>query len=250
MRFGKWIAGGIGWATAGPIGALVGFALGSIFDSAMGQEIEVADSTRSRTTYSRRNQTGTGDFASALLVLTAAVMKADGKVVRSELDYVRRFFTANFGEARSATMVRTLRDVLKQDVKVRPVCLQIRANMPHPQRIQLLDFLFGIAKADGHVDQSELVLLRTIAMYLGISSYDFGTQRAMHQKPTAKSDYQVLGVPSSATDDEVKKAYRKLAKKHHPDKVASLGEEIQQAAQEKFQKIQRAYDNISKSRGM
>jgi DnaJ like chaperone protein len=59
-----------------------------------------------------------------------------------------------------------------------------------------------------------------------------------------------LEIDSSATDDEVKKAYRKQAMKHHPDKVSHLGEEIRKAAEEKFQKLNEAYERIKSARGI
>lgn len=232
----------------GPLGGVLGFAIGSLFDNA--SDIEggaTQQQTRGRT-YGR-TRTGAGDFAFSLLVLSATVMRADGKVKRSELDYVKRYFTQNFGEAKAQEMVQALREVLKQDFSVRQVCLQIRANMTHPMRLQLLQYLFGIAEADGKVDVAERRVLQTIATYLGISPKDYGSHEAMYVKQT-DSDYKILEINKSATDDEVKKAYRKMAKKYHPDKVSTLGEEFQKAAKEKFQRVQQAYDNICKSRGI
>jgi DnaJ like chaperone protein len=69
-------------------------------------------------------------------------------------------------------------------------------------------------------------------------------------KQNLDADYEILGVESSASDDDIKKAYRKMAVRYHPDKVASLGEEYQKGAKEKFQRIQEAYENIKKARGL
>ena len=120
--------------------------------------------------------------------------------------------------------------------------------MPHSERLQIIHYLFGISKADGHVHESELQTIHTIANYLGVSSADFNSLKAMYFRDT-NSDYLILEITSSASDDEVKKAYRKMAVKFHPDKVAALGEEVQKAANEKFQKVQSAYENIKKQRG-
>ena len=254
MRFVKWIGGGLGWAMGGPIGGILGFAIGALVDNATGTDIDPFDTASNRRGYQRgyqRQHTRAGDFAGALLVLSAAVMRADGRVMKSELDYVKGYFTREFGPERSAELVKALREVLKQDFSVRQVCLQIRLNMTHPQRLALLQYLFGIAQADGRMDPAERRLLQTIATYLGISVKDFGSHEAMYEsRPTRESDYKILEISPNATNDEVKKAYRKMAKKYHPDKVSTLGEEFQKAAKEKFQRVQEAYDNISTSRGM
>ena len=247
MKFGKFIGGGLGWALGGPIGALVGFALGAAFDNA---KIETgADGMP--TVDTPRGGTTQGDFAVVLVVLSAAVMKADGKILRSELNYVREFFTRQFGKTESDHQMKLLRDVLNKEIPVRQVCLQIKSQMPHALRLQLMHYLFGIADADGHIDDSEVVMIKRIASYLGISPSDFESIRAMFQKgPSKENAYKILEIDPSVTDDQVKKAYRRMAVKYHPDKVSSLGEEFQLAAKEKFQKVQEAYETIKKERGM
>jgi DnaJ like chaperone protein len=120
--------------------------------------------------------------------------------------------------------------------------------MPHAERLQLIHYLFGISKADGHVHPSELETIASISGYLGVSQADFESLKAMYFKDT-HSDYKILEVEEAATDDEIKKAYRKMAVKFHPDKVAALGDEVQHAAKEKFQRVQEAYENIKKQRG-
>ena len=121
--------------------------------------------------------------------------------------------------------------------------------MPHSERLQIIHYLFGISKADGHVDELELNTIATIANYLNVSSADFNSLKAMYFKDI-NSDYKILEIEANAGDEDVKKAYRKMAVKFHPDKVAALGEEVQKAAKEKFQKVQQAYENIKKQRGL
>ena len=94
-KFGKWIGGGLGWTFGGPIGALVGFAVGSALDTAFTGEDE------NTSAYQRYKKTKPGDFGVSLLVLIAAVMKADGKVVKSELNYVKQYFLKQFGSEQS-----------------------------------------------------------------------------------------------------------------------------------------------------
>ena len=128
------------------------------------------------------------------------------------------------------------------------ICNDIRTKMSPEVRVQLVHYMFGIAKADGNVDESEMKVIQNIAQKLGVSQTDFESLKNMFYRDV-NSDYKILGVTASATDDEVKKAYRKMAISHHPDKVASMGEEYQKGAQEKFMKIQEAYENIKKTRG-
>ena len=219
IKFGKWLGGGLGWAIGGPLGAILGFSLGSAFDAA---------SVTVKTESGRLNAPGVGDFAASLLVLSAAVMKSDGKTLKSELDYVRKFFVAQFGESNAQQQMLALQQLLKQDIPLQDICNQIRHYMPHAERLQLIHYLFGIAKADGHVATAEKDIIATIANYLGVSSADFNSLKAMYFRDT-HSDFNILEITPSATDEEVKKAYRKMAVKYHPDKVLALGEDVQKA---------------------
>jgi DnaJ like chaperone protein len=183
----------------------------------------------------------------SLLVLVAAVMKADGKVLKSELDYVKKFMVHNFGEASAQEAIKMLKDLLNQTIPVNEVCLQIKQNMNYSARLQMVHFLFGIAQADGHVDPTEQNLITHICNQMGIGTSDFESIQAMFV-PNTDSDYKILEIERTATDDEVKKAYRRMAMKYHPDKVSALGEEVENAAKEKFQKVNQAYENIKKER--
>ncbi len=252
-NYGKWIGGGLGWAIGGPIGALFGFFAGSLFD---GGGIEVDSRRINPGQY--RHQTGVGDFQMSLVILAAAVMKADKSIKKSELEYVKAFFIRQFGVESTKEQMLALRDVLQQEIPVRQVCEQIRFNMQHPLRLQLIHFLFGISQADGHVHADEVREINRIAHYLGISQKDFESIKAMFyggggargKRPTSTVNaYKILEIDKSATDAEVKKAYRKMALKFHPDKVTTLGAEFKRAAKEKFQKVQDAYETIKDLRG-
>lgn len=241
-KFGKWLGGGLGWAVGGPIGAIFGFMIGSMFDGS--SEIM---KTGTRTGYS--GQTTAGGYVMSLLVLTASVMKADGKILKSELDYVKKFMVHNFGEASATEAVRLLRDLLDQNIPVDEVCRQIKQNMNYSARLQLLHFLFGIAIADGQVDANERQLIDYISRAMGLTDKDFESIQAMFV-PSTEADYKILEIEPSATDEEVKKAYRRMAMKYHPDKVGHLGEDFQKAANEKIQSVNKAYENIKKERKM
>src|ERR1035437_7343813 len=242
-KFAKWLGGGLGWALGGPMGAILGFALGSMVDES---EVSVSTSSGNRTFAQRHS---VNDFTASLLVLSAAVMKSDGKVTKSELDFVRNFFIRQFGEQTANQDMLLLREMLKRDIPVHEVDAQIKPFMPLASRLQLIHYLYGLSNADGNLDQSEISTIEQIAYHLGIASADMNSIKAMYYRDK-ESDYKILEITDDVSDEEVKKAYRKMALKFHPDKVAQEGEEVQRAATEKFKKVQEAYENIKKRRGM
>ena len=197
----------------------------------------------------QQRSTASSDVPTMLIALSAAVMKADGKVLRSELDFVKGFFAQQFGPQFNQQHLKTLKSFLDSgNIPLAKICQDIRMRMKPEVRVQLLHYLFGIAKADGDVADSEIRVIQKISDMMGISSVDFESVKNMFYR-NVNSDYKVLGVEESATDDEVKKAYRKMAIKFHPDKVAQMGEEYQKGAKEKFQMINDSYDAIKKRRG-
>ena len=236
-KYRKFLGGTLGWVFGGPIGAIIGFGLGWMLDS--------ADSIDGKKGYSTTTR---GDFAVSLLVMIAAVMKADGKVLKSELDYVRAFLGSKFGAASTKEALQMLRDLLKQDIPLEQVSYQVRDRMAYPSRLELLHLLYGVAGADGQYHKTELEVIAQIAFYMDISSADQQSIRNMFVAET-NSAYKILGIDKSASIDEIKKAYRKLAVENHPDKVEYLGEDIRQDAEDKFQKINEAYEKIKKERG-
>jgi len=239
-HFGKWIGGGLGWAMGGPIGGLLGFLVGSVIDNT---------TVRSSGYASQDNRTTPGTFGVSLLVLIAAVMKADGKVVRSELDYVKQFFVRQFGSNSATEATMMLKDILKQEIPLRDVCQQISRNMDYSSRLQLIHLLFNVSLADRQIHPSETGIIENISGYIGISSADFISIKNMFI-PETDSSYKILEIDPSATDEEVKKAYRRMAMKYHPDKVSHLGEDFKKVADEKFKKVNEAYERIKNERNM
>lgn len=192
----------------------------------------------------------TNDVPTMLMALSAAVMKADGKVLKAELNYVKAFFNQQFGPQFSQQHLQTLKRFLdSNEIPLQRICNDIRMRMQPEVRVQLLHYMFGIAKADGDVSPSEINVIGRIANMLGVSQSDFESVKNMFYR-NVDSDYKVLGLEPDATDEEVKKAYRKMAIKFHPDKVSQMGEEYEKGAKEKFQQIQDSYDAIKKRRGM
>ena len=231
--------GGLGWVLGGPIGAIIGYSLGSM----KGQ------SNYSNNYFDSKSYPSTqpGDFMVSLLVLFGAVMKADRKMLKSELDFVKTFLAKEFNSKQVQDFMALFRDILKQNYPISDVCKQIARSMDHPSRLELIHILFGLSLSDGNIHPNEEKLIHTISNYLNINKNDFSSIRAMFIKDI-ESDYKILEIPKSSTDEQIKKAYRKMAIKYHPDKVSHLGEEVKNLAEEKFKMVNQAYSNIKNSR--
>lgn len=256
----KWITGLLGWASMGPIGALIGYLLGSVVESGMDAVRNLSSGSQpSGGTYPGQQSSGrTGGYSAAeqrnsfmvsLLVLSSAVIRADGRFLQSEYDYVKDFIRRNFGAGAEDDAMRILKDLNAKDINIYSVGPQIAANMNYSQRLQLFHYLADLANVDGEVCSQERDVLQVIATTIGLSSTDAESILAMFSRAD-ESAYTVLGITPSASDDEVKKAYRSLAMKYHPDKVAQLGPDVQKAAEEKFRKIQAAYEKVKSERGI
>jgi DnaJ like chaperone protein len=258
----KWIGAALGFYLTrfSFFGAFLGFLFGSFIDNFQRAAKYVNQSgERSQRGYSSaqdifdfyQRQSQQYDFPTMLLALSAAVMKADGSVKKSELEFVKAFLKQQFGPQFNQTHLQTLKSFIDQreSIPLSQICGDIRSRMRTEVRIQLLHYLFGIAKSDGQVSQSEMSMLKNIAQLMGVPQMDFTSVQNMFHRNT-ESDYKVLGIEKDATDQEVKKAYRKMAVRYHPDKVAQMGEEYQKGAKEKFQRIQESYENIKKERNI
>lgn len=248
----KWLGASLGWAFGGPIGAIIGLAIGSTVDNmASGNKnlnLKQGQRRQRSTTYTKQ-QTQSGDFEVSLLILASIVIKADGKQDQRELDFVRQQFASMYGKERANKAFKLFKNINKQtNIPTRQVCLQIKQMMNHASRLQLLHFLFGIAKADELVSESEVRQIYTISGYLGVNNRDFESIKAMFYNGI-ESAYKILEIEKNASAIEIKKAYRKMAKKYHPDKVIHLGKEHQKGAEEKFRQVQQAYEQLQKEHG-
>lgn len=241
--FGKWLAGGLGLVLGGPMGAIIGFALGSLFEGS-------STTGSQQGTYTRTSRaTSEGDFKMSLLVMIACVMKADGNVQKAELNVVKRFLVTNFGEEGALEALQILKRLLDQPLNEREMAMQINQFMNYSAKLQLVHFLFDVAYSDGHVNAAELRVIQTIASIFRITAADFESLKAPYVKNVDKDwAYKALEIEPSATIDEIKKAYRRMAMKYHPDKVNSLGEDVKKSATEKFRAINEAYEQLKKDR--
>lgn len=264
MAAGKWIGGILGFMSGGALGALAGVALGALFDYGVRAVNEEDAGSGRHDGKERQRQYYEGQrnsFLFSLLVLASYVIKADGKVMHSEMEYVRGFLRSNFGEAAVEQGNRILLSLFDEQKRmnarnpyafrdvIRRSCGQIAANLDYAQRLQLLSFLVMISKADGAVSSEEVAALREIEQFMGMDRGEADAMLSLEGGSIGDA-YSVLGVSPDASDEEVRKAYRKLALKHHPDRVAALGDDIRRAAEKKFQEINEAKERIYKARGM
>lgn len=246
----KYIGAIIGFAYRGLLGAVAGYVIGTLLDSLFFNK-KGATATGGRSPFSRAEQTVTpGDFELNLLSLCSIVIKADGQVSQREMDYVRQYFVQAYGKDRANATFRTFNEVIKKrEINVERICTYLTQRTRREVRLQIVHFLFGIAQADGTVSTLEVNQISQIAGYLMLSRGEFESIKAMFFK-NAESAYKILEIEKSATDAEVKKAYREMAKKYHPDKLQHMDEAYRQGAEEKFTKVQEAYETIQKERGM
>ena len=228
MSKAKWIGAAAGWFFAGPIGGIIGYHLGKKF---FNKKVN--------------NQKG---FEISLLILSSMVIKSDGKVLKTELNYVKQFFTKTFGLQKSNEYFKVFNNL---NSRLRQVCLQINTHVNHSSRLEIIHFLFGIAASDNEIHLKEIETIKRISNYMNINAYDFESIKSMLlAKKSADSEkwYKILGVNKNATDSEVKKAYRKMALKYHPDKLTGVSEDIKKLATQKFQAVKEAYEQINKER--
>lgn len=243
----RWFLGLLGMVYFRWPGAILGFVIGSVIDNMnAGKTYNRGGSIFGRTA----TQNIPAEFELKLLALASVVIKADGKVDQSELDYVRRYFVQAYGKERANTTFRLFNDQIKKSgVSAVNLAQELKAYLRYESRLQVLHFLFSVAKADGLVSESEVKQLEIIARAIGLNLNDFNSIKAMFFDQPDRA-YEILEVPKTATDAEIKKAYRTMVKKYHPDKLQDMDEAYRKGAEEKFRAVQEAYERIQKERGL
>ncbi|MGK0385451.1 MAG: DnaJ like chaperone protein [Patiriisocius sp.] len=236
-------------------GAIAGFFLGSFIDKMNGSKRRGAGQRSQRDIFNdvfdqqRGKTVNPADFEINLLSLASFVIKADGTVSQSELDYVRQYFVQAYGKERANATFKVFNDVIKKsDMSSQRIAAVLRSKTRYESRLQILHFLFSIANADGTVTTSEVNVIQQIAGYLAIQSADFQSIKAMFFT-NPDSAYKILEIEKTATVAEIKKAYRTMAKKYHPDKLIDMDEAYKKGAEDKFRKVQESYEQLQKERG-
>lgn len=253
--WGKVVGGMAGFALGGPLGALMGAVAGHM----------MVDKNRQR---GRARLTGGGHFGAAgiadrqaaftlaVIVLGAKMAKADGRVTVDEIRAFREVFHIPPEEAEAVG--RLFNEAKREAAGFEPYAAQIAQLFGHDRLLleELLGGLFHIARAGGGVNDAELRFLRQVADIFGFDGRAFERIRATHAGAAAGGvdgdPYAVLGIRRTAADDEVKRAYRKLIREHHPDTLIAKGmpQEFVDVATKKMAAINAAYDAIEKERGL
>ena len=234
MSLGKWVGIGAGWFFGGPIGAIIGYYVGkNFFDGKNKQEKA---------------------YEISLLILSSLVIKSDGKIVKSEIEYVKQFFIRTFGVQKANKYFKIFNNLNKQELssQLRPVCQQLNSYVNHASRLQIVHFLFGVSASDNEIHHSEIDLINKIARYLNVNQYDFESIRSMFISNNTQEDidkwFKILEIEKNASEKEIKKAYRKMVMKYHPDKLQGVSDDIIKLAEEKFRIVQEAYRKIIESK--
>lgn len=240
----RWFLAVLGYLFYRFPGAIAGFIIGSILDNMRGK------SRTFKTSFGPSQTVSPADFELNLLSLASLVIKADGNVSQTELDYVRQYFVQAYGRDRANATFKVFNDVIKKrEISAQNIGNLLRQRTRYESRLQIIHFLFSIANADGRVSDLEVQEINRISGFLGVFARDFESIKAMFFK-NPDSAYKILEIDRNATDAEVKDAYRNMAKKYHPDKLQHLDEAHQKGGEEKFKKVQEAYDQIRKERGL
>ena len=248
MSLGKWILGGLGFVIGGPIGALIGVYIASMLDESKNT---LNDNESARTMNYGRCRATQGDISVSIIVLLACVIKADGRVLKAEINYIKPFLLRTFGEEQAKQALALLKQLLNEHIDPVAVSRQMAQYINYSTRLELVRLLLEVSNSDGDIAPQELNVIEIIATNMAVQQADYHSLLALYQRhKDVNWAYTALEISPSATNDEVKKAYRRMAMKYHPDKVANAGEELRKQATDKFRGINEAYEHIKKQRGM
>lgn len=252
--WGKLAGASAGFVLGGPLGALLGGLAGHLYDRLQGGKAEeLAPATEPREL--RRLV-----FSAGLVALAAKLAKADGVVTRDEVQAFREVFRVDEAEARE--IAKLYNEAKQSPFGFEAYAAQVAELLEHDPALleELLDGLIAIAAADGRLHRAEEHYLREVARIFGFGPWQFEHILARwqaafrRQAPAAEEPdpYAVLGVSRDATDEEIKQAWRRLVREHHPDRLiaAGLPEEMVKQANDKLAAINAAYERIAKERGM
>jgi DnaJ like chaperone protein len=238
----------------GPLGALLGAAAGHAIGRLRRRKAPAIDGAAAAGLegLDARAATRQVAFTIAVIALGAKMAKADGVVTRDEVDAFKQVFRVPEEELKN--VARVFDQARNSPLGFEAYAAQVARMFRHQPAVleELLDGLFHIAKADGQVGAAEFDYLRRVAGIFGFGDHDFERLRAEHLGPDKGDPYEILGVVRQSTDVEIKAAYRKLVREHHPDRLIAKGvpKEFIDVATEKLATINAAWDKIAKERGI
>ena len=234
----------MGWMIGGPFAGILGFAIGSFFDTDFFEEAR----HELRESFTR---TPESEFRLSLLILSAVVIKSDGASSQADLNFVRNFFQKKFGLRKANESMSHFNRINRNVVYVEDVCMRLRGLIDYSSRLHLIEYLFHVAQADGYVNENEIQTIKKISNLFGLHYTEFNSIYGRFFKPRPViTPYQVLGVLRTDSVTVIKKAYRRLTLKYHPDKVAHQSAGMQKESREKYQRIVEAYEMILSERGL
>lgn len=197
-------------------------------------------------------------FVWLLVNILVNISKIDGQVTKDEVATIQRFFQYNLGynQTKMLWVKDLIKEALASTATLETLLEEFRSTFAYEPRLILLELVYQILYTKDTVPENELRIARNIATYLEISVYDQRTIEAKYKyrrqqqqtsdAASAEQHYAVLGLDTTAKMEEIKKAYRKLSMKYHPDKVRHLGDEFQTVADQKMKEINAAYEYFKK----
>lgn len=258
MIYVPFIIGGIGFVFWGLKGALIGGAIGVV---ASGYWYLITKQTAKFNTSKQEHKTSSqasagNNISTALLMkfrilaLIAGVMKADGVILKAEVDSIKPFLLRHYGVEGGREALQILKHLLDTSINTRQVAKELKNALNYSSRLEVLHMLLTLAHADGQFDIREKGVVRAIAIDFEITTADLNAMFALFMPKTNSIwAYTALGINPDASNDEVKRAYRKMAMLYHPDRVVD-NEDLKRSATDKFRDIQTAYECIKKERNM
>lgn len=243
---GKIVGGTLGFALGGPLGAIAGAALGHTFDASDEQY------SRKRLSYHEEAQM---TFFVATFSMLAKVASVDGRISPEEIHTVKNFMVneLNLNPESQRFAAEIFETAINSPMTFEDFAGQFYLQFRNqPQLLDvMIDVLLRLSVADGTLSESEEKLINSATRIFHFSEQKYSELKSRYA-PDFEKYYAILGTNSKASDDEIKRQYRKLVKEYHPDKIASKGlpEEFTKLANDKFREIQDAYDAVRKERGL
>ena len=195
-------------------------------------------------------------FVEIMVHILIHIAKADGKISQTETQMIRQFFISqlNFSGAQIEWLNDIIETAKRSTSDIQSLASEFTTQFGYESQLMLLNMVYNVAYSDGEFHQAEAKLIDQLAILLKVSAFDHQRIKMAFEAQygdiaNAKNDdkyFAVLGLTNTATKDEIKKTYRELTKKYHPDKVHHLGQEFKVQAEKKMQEINEAYDELIK----